>query len=276
LAGCEKIDIIPYSNTMDKAKSEKLKSVSEYRVTSADTDMYRCIRPGAYSNILIQAAIDSADILGFGFGGLENQNLFWVLSRLTVDIKRPLNWYETVKTETWPKDIDRLLYIRDFIVTDSDNNTAARATSGWLAVDLETRRPRKVEGAAADYFVHLKDTHALKEPPERLPRVDDGEVTEIKTSYYDIDLNRHVTATRYIDWMLDTFSPDFHEKNYPSRLSINYLRETLPGEKIRLFRKKTSEGSFLFQGNNVNTDTASFRGRIDFGFSSNTDEKGGE
>lgn len=240
------------------------KTYSEYTVSSADVDMNRRIRAGGYINIFIQAAIESADTLGFGFGGLAEENLFWVLSRMTVEIERPLHWYDRVKTETWPKDIDRLLYLRDFLVRDAEGAVTARATSGWLAVDLTARRPKKVSGTEAEAFTRLKNHHAIKEPPKKLPEIKPEDSRTIKTSYFDLDLNRHVTATRYIDWMMDTFSPDFHENRYPKSISINYIKEILPEEEVILLRCGDGEKAFLFQGINSSTGNVSFRGRLEF------------
>ncbi len=236
-----------------------------FSVTSADTDMYSRLRLGGLINFLIQSAIQSADDLGFGFGDISRQKLFWVLSRLTLEIYRPLEWYEEVEVETWPKDVERIIYLRDFVVRDKNKKVVARATSGWLAVDLETKRPKRIEGVGADFFTHLNEKHALEKSPEKIgPVKEAGDAFEIQSSYYDIDLNRHVTSTRYIDWMMDTFSIDFHEQNYPSGLSINYMKETKPREIIRLNRTETAKNRFLFEGDNVGADTTAFRGKIEF------------
>jgi acyl-ACP thioesterase len=150
------------------------------------------------------------------------------------------------------------------LVRDAAGAVTAKATSGWLAVDLAARRPKKVSGTEAEAFTRMKDYHALKEPPEKIPGIKTGETWKVRTAYFDIDLNRHVTATRYIDWMMDTFSPDFHQNRYPKTVSVNYIKETLPGEEITLLRRGNGEESFLFQGVKSSNGDVSFRGRIEF------------
>ncbi len=243
---------------------EKLTSFSRFRVTSADTDMYARVRLGAIVNYLIQSAIDSADRLGFGYGGIREQNLFWVLSRLTVELDRPLKWYESLEVETWPKNVERILYLRDFILRDEKGGIAGRATSGWLAVDIETRRMKKIDGLHAGFFDHLKDKHAIEVPPEKLFPVEGGETNEIKPVYFDIDLNGHVTTTRYVDWMMDMLSPGFHRNNYPRKLSVNIMKETLPGESILLGYRQCSDKEFLYEGINSNKGTNAFRAYTGF------------
>ena len=237
---------------------------SKFKVTSGDTDMYSRLRPGALLNFLIQSAINSADDLGFGFGSIKSLDLFWVLSRLTVEISRPLKWYEDLVVETWPKDVERIIYLRDFIVRDNDEKVVAKATSGWLAIDFNTKRPKRIDDLHAEIFERLKYKAALEDLPEKLTSPGEGDLFEIKSSYFDIDLNKHVTSTRYIDWMMDTFGLDFNFSHYPKRISINYLKETMPDETIILTRSEILPDQYHFEGINKSTDSVAFRGKIDF------------
>jgi len=243
---------------------EDLTLYSDFTISSADTDMFMRLRLGGLINLLIQSAIQSAESLGFGFKGLRQQQLYWVLSRLTLEIYHPLAWNREAEVETWPKTIEGPLYLRDFIVRDKDENIIARATSGWLAIDAETKKPKLLDGLAAEMFVHLKNKHGLNEPPLKLNAAKEGKTFNLQTSYFDFDLNRHVTSTRYIDWMMDTFDLDFHRKNYPKILSINFMKETLPGDTILLTRSSENDTAFSFEGVNQANKTAAFRGKIDF------------
>jgi len=149
---------------MKELSEENLTLYSKFIITTADTDMYARVRAGAFVNLLIQAAINSADSLGFGFGKLKGQQLFWVLSRLTIEINNPLFLTHETEVETWPKTIDHLLYTRDFIVRDKEQNIIARATSGWLAIDTLTKRPKIINGLQAEMFVYLKEKHGIELP----------------------------------------------------------------------------------------------------------------
>jgi len=250
---------------MEKLAREDLILTAPFSVTSADTDMYTRLRPGALVNFLIQASIQSADSLGYGFKGLSKHQLFWVLSRLTVEVYRPLRWYESLSVETWAKDVEKLIYLRDYIVRDGQNEVVARGTSGWLAIDYATKRPKRLEGSASEIFEQLKGRNSLEYSPEKICHPQNGVVHDIHPSYFDFDLNKHVTSTRYVDWMMDTFSFEFHQDHYPRLLSVNYMREVRPGEGIRLTRSEGPDNHYIFEGLNVAADKPSFRGRIDFG-----------
>lgn len=235
-----------------------------FTVTSAETDMYGRAKLSALINLLIQSSIQSADRLGFGYRDFMPQKLFWVLSRISVEIAHPLRWTQTGVMETWPKDIDKLLYIRDFIARDSHEHVLARATSGWLTVDMETKRGKLIELEDPSMFFRLKDRHGMIHRPEKLGPVHGETVAEIKVSYFDLDINRHVTTTRYFDWMMDTFGHEFHRNNYPQTVSANFIKEIRAGETIRIIRNQTGANSYYFEGINLSRDNTAFRGAITF------------
>jgi len=254
---------------MDKSpdvpdRAQELITITDFKITSADTDMKARLRPGALFSFLAHAAFLSADNLGFGYKHLKEHNLFWVLSRLEIHIKRALMWNEVVEVETWPKDIEGILYIRDFNVTDGQGDIVVQAGTSWLAIDSQTKRPRRKESFDSDLFSRLSNKQALNESPAKLPEINDGDNFGVRSTYFDIDLNKHVTSSRYIDWMMDTFSLDFHKGHYPKLLSLNFVKEILPGSQIGITREKNSEDKYNFQGVNEDTGKISFRGKMIF------------
>jgi len=248
----------------DEITNQELVLRYTFDVTTADCDMNARLRLGGLINFLVLAAINSADSLGFGYAGLRGQQLFWVLSRMTVEIYKPLKWYDKAVVETWPKDVNGLLYLRDFVVKNQKDEIAAKCTSGWLAIDIQSKRPRKVEEKFSYIFDRMKELHALEQLPEKIGAIAAGDAFELKTTWFDLDVNKHVTSSRYMDWMVDTLPVEFLRNHYPKRLSINYLKETMHGESISLIQSSTHENQFLFEGINRASDSVKFRGRIDF------------
>ena len=100
--------------------------------------------------------------------------------------------------------------------------------------------------------------------PEKLQATAEGDAFTVQSGYFDFDLNRHVTSTRYIDWMMDTFPVDFHFTNFPKKISVNFMKETMPGDSIHIIRSNKSETQFTFEGTNMMHKTVAFRGKIEF------------
>jgi acyl-ACP thioesterase len=63
--------------------------------------------------------------------------------------------------------------------------------------------------------------------------------------------------------MMDSYSVDFHKTNYPKLLSINFMKETLPGDSLSIIRNN-HDSQFSFEGTNHAQKTVAFRGKIDF------------
>ena len=249
---------------MKEFSENELTLFSDFRITSADTDMFMRLRLGGLVNLLIQSAINSAESLGFGFKNQKKQKLYWVLSRLTVEVYKPLTWNQEAVVETWPKSVEGLLYTRDYIIRDNQQNIVARATSGWLAIDTETKKPKIIDSIQAEMLVQLKEKHGLNESPEKLPATGEGDAFDVHSRFFDFDLNRHVTSTRYVDWMMDTFDMDFHTSRYPRKLSVNFMKETLPGDTLTILRSNHDGSQYRFEGTNHAHKTVAFRGKIDF------------
>ena len=45
------------------------------------------------------------------------------------------------------------------MVRDNAGEIVAKATSGWLAIDLKTKRPKRIEGLDGELFMLLKNKH---------------------------------------------------------------------------------------------------------------------
>jgi len=249
-------------NSSDQINEAKLIFNLPYQLTSLDTDMYARLRLGHIVNLFVQSAMSANASIGFGFEDLRPQKLFWLFSRLTIEIYKPHMWQESGEVKTWLKKQEKFIYIRDFIVYDQDKQIIAKATSNWVPVDLETKRPKIVEGLHDTLFLKNKD--ALVNPPEKLFPVKEGETFDLIARFFDMDLNKHVSSYRYTDWIMDTFSMDFHSKNYPKKFSINFLNESNAEETMQLVRNTIAEKSFVLEGANKTNNTFAFRAAVEF------------
>ncbi|MEJ2004701.1 MAG: thioesterase [Cyclobacteriaceae bacterium] len=220
-----------------------------FTVTTADADCFGRLRPGALINFMLQAAVSSADELGFGLAYLKENKLFWVLSRLSLEVYDVINWQDELEVLTWPRDTDRLYYLRDFVVQRPDGFKVAAATSAWLALDNNSKRPVQLDSGKNEVFTRLKNKSCgINDLPklQTEAKVPDFSVP-IVPLFSEFDLNGHVTTTRYIDWAMDTFSFRHHKQNYLSSVDVNFLKEVLPDETLTLQRFKKENG-FLFWG----------------------------
>jgi acyl-ACP thioesterase len=181
--------------------------------------------------------------LQVGFDSLQQAKLAWVLSRIKVKILSIPRWGETVHLATWPKGVDRLFALRDFCMTDEQGKTLAVATTAWLMIDIEKGRPRRLENLQID-LNFPNAVHALEESLNKIPVPQNlTEVMEKIAVLSDIDTNQHVNNAQYAKWIADCFPPEKFRNGRMTSVQINYLEETLLGDRVGLF--KTSDASSL-------------------------------
>lgn len=226
----------------EKELSLRIKST----VSSVETDKKGRLKPSFLINALLHSAICSAKELEFGYDDLKKQSIFWVLSQIKVKIHRPIMWMEEIETETWPKDNIGLLYIRDYFIRDKNQTIVAASTSNWAAISHSNHRPSKVDAANPEFFTRLKDKNALETDLQKIEKVSSGDRFDITPKYNDFDINGHVTTIRYVEWVFNSFSFDFLDENYPTAVTLNFVRELLPGNSIVILKKETGKNTYCF------------------------------
>lgn len=236
----------------------------DYLVTSADVDFEGVIRVSALVNFLIQSAWQHAEHLGWGVDALHKKNLSWVLSGFILEINNYAKWKETITIETWPKGVNRLFYMRDFYIRNSAGELIGKATTNWLLIDIDKRRPKLVD--IDDVILHLNNMpHAIEDvvPAINFEGVPE-QTTDYQVRYSNVDVNQHLTTTGYIDFVFDTFEPAFISKQRPVWISINFIREVKFGANLKMHRKNSDENTFQFQLEKSDEAKPLFRAELRF------------
>ncbi|MBN2049396.1 MAG: acyl-ACP thioesterase [Spirochaetales bacterium] len=231
-----------------------------YTVRSYDVDIRRRLRLSCMMDYFQESAWRHAEELGVGVQRLGEEGCFWVLSRLCVEVERYPVWNEQVTLRTWPKGIDRLFALRDFLLFDEAGETCARASTAWLILHGERRRPVRVE----PFFQHLLSptaAEALPGTPEKIdPLTEDVSAGCRRSGYAVLDMNRHVNNARYADWVLDSFPLERFDREGVRKFSIQYLAEIGPETEVDLRSSSPEEGVCLLSGRSGSTEH--FRSRV--------------
>jgi len=166
----------------------------------------------------------------------------WVLSRMLMRIHRYPAWGETIHIHTWPSGLDRLFAQRDFEILDQHKTVIAAATGDWLILDAKNRRPQRTEVFFEGKIRPLPSKRALKERPERIPPLPDpGAPDFFPVRFSDLDLQGHVSHAKYIEWILDSYPIEMHERQRVSFLEIHFLAESTLGDEVSV-RNRRAEG----------------------------------
>jgi acyl-ACP thioesterase len=183
--------------------------------------------------LLISTAVEHAEALGFGYRQLKGQNLNWILLRMNFEINRFPEWDETIKLVTWPSGVKGLMGLREFVITDKDEKDLVRVSSEWMIIDLEKRRPKRLN-QFTDILKYEKSDKVLKE--KLLTPNDKGnfrDLFSIRIRHSDLDLNGHATAKKYFDWINDSLY-EVHGDKKIDKFQIIFIHEAYLNEEVTL------------------------------------------
>ncbi|MCU0579498.1 MAG: thioesterase [Desulfobacterota bacterium] len=239
-----------------------------YHIRTFEVDFRNRLHLTVLFHLLQETATKQIERQGVGVEVLKSRDEAWVLSRLLLEIDRYPGAGEEIRVRTWPRGIERLFAHRDFQVAASAGDMIGKATSYWLLVDLKTRRPKR----PADVFKHMPtapDRMAVAVKPDKLPSLEKAEpVGTVQAGYSHLDLNRHVNNAVYVEWILDAFPAEVHERFQVTRLQINFQAETRIGDRLVLFKEALSETgppAFGVEGLKDGGKILAFQARLEWG-----------
>jgi acyl-ACP thioesterase len=222
-----------------------LKSVwnEEILVKSYEVDYNKKTKLNSLFNYMQEAAFNHANNLGAGYEDLTNKGYIWVLSRVKIKVIRYPEWGEKITLETWPKGTNKLFALRDFILKDENNEEIVLATTAWLVLDSKSMRPQKVQALP----FALPDNDGRYALDDELGKLENWNTFEFETgrtaAYSDIDVNHHVNNAKYVEWILDCFSEEFKSNKHLKTLQLNFISQTILGDKIILKSGNYKENS---------------------------------
>lgn len=224
-----------------------------------DTDAAWRLKPSSFMNLAQEAAGRHAVYLGFGYDDLIVSNTAWILSRMHIVFTDVPKWRENITLTTWHKGLNRLFYLRDFILTDDQGRERVKATTSWLVLNLETRRLVRDPHLMEDGTVCTDN--AIEAPADKVIMPKDIEpeyVMEHIVAYSDIDTNGHANNAMYMQWAMDAVDYEVASKRAVKEFLINFNHETKPMDHVQMYRAVVDkeDGCHVFIEGKVNDNSA--------------------
>lgn len=217
-----------------------------YTLRSGDCDMDRRMRLDSLFMLMQEGADRHATALGAGHDAMLDRGLFFVLSRMHVQIDRMPLCGETVVHTTWPGASNRFFCPRFHQITLDDGTPLVSASALWAILDTVNRKiasPLKADLG----FPDNSDLPAPTSLPNRLPKPgSDAKLTERTPMYTEFDINGHVNNTKYAAWICDALGSDVLRKSFIRDLTVSYEKE-IRTETLMTLALSRSGGAFTFQ-----------------------------
>ncbi len=205
---------------------------ARYEIRGFDCDLIGRVHPRTLCLLLQESATAHAAELGVGVDLLIDRGIAWVLSQLKVEILRWPTAGEAIVVETWPEAASGTRTDRRFRMRNEDGEDIGRATTLWLIMDLERRRPTRLP----DLITSKLDEVVGSDRPtrlDRLPTVEDPQFEATSTvGYSDLDMVHHANNAAFVQWMVESVAESLWNTHVPAELEVHYLAECRYGETI--------------------------------------------
>lgn len=231
----------------------------KFTIPCYDTDASWRLKPSSFMDLAQEAAGQHAVYLGFGYDDLIATNTAWILSRVHVEFVDAPKWRENITLRTWHKGLNRLFFLRDFILTDDEGRERVKATTSWLVLNLETRRLVRDPKLMEEGTVCLDNV--IETPADKVVMPKDAEpqyVMDHHVAYSDVDMNGHTNNAMYMQWAMDAVDYDIASTMPVKWFTINFNHETKPGDIVALYKvvKEEEDGRHVFVEGKVGDQSA--------------------
>lgn len=222
-----------------------------YTTSWHDTDACRHVRPSALLVYMQETSNKHIAALGMPLDELrDTKNLAYILSKIRLEIYRPLTSYEDIKVETWTVASRGFSSIRCYRILCHDEIVADAETT-WALIDTVEKNLHRPEESG--YAFENEDALILSAPSRTRAPSDCvfEQVGSRKIVYSDLDYNMHMNNTRYPDMLCDHLP--LEEVGRIGSITLSYLHEAAFGQTVSVFRAKKDDLYFFKTVNDEGT-----------------------
>jgi len=217
--------------------------LERFTTRTYETDFNNRLRISSVLNYMQEVAANNAEDLGFGFKKFTEQGIFWVLSRVHIEMVSYPVIGEPLIVETWPKSLISPFALRDFLFYNETGETIGKATTAWLIINRESMRPVRPE-PVMEGIVRNEIRHAIQTMPDKIVTPETmSHVGTVIPSYSDIDVNQHVNNVKYMEYVLNTYPESALRNRMITGLQINFLQECRFGEPLEILKSGSPESN---------------------------------
>lgn len=179
---------------------------------------------------LAEASSAHSDALGVGYKDLISGNFGWVLNRWKLKIFDYPSGRDKIIIETWTSKVYKFYANREFIIYNMAGEEIAKATSVWIFLNVERKRPSRIPEDIQNRYKMVdesifEDFYKFSDFKD----VKDSKNFAIRRS--DIDYNDHVNNVKYIEWIIESIPESIFDKYSLVDLEILYKQEIQYGQE---------------------------------------------
>ena len=229
-------------------------------LTPLSCDCFGRCKPSELLRFAQAAAEAHCRELGADWETMAAKNYFWAVIRQKMEITRLPQAGETITVKTWPMPTTKVAYPRSIVAYDEQGHEVFRAISIWVLMNLDTRSMILPGKSGIEVSGTIRGTE-LSVPRSLLPVVMKNHDSRT-VRYTDLDRNGHLNNTRYLDWLDDLISSDYHCAHPVKEFTICYHSEAREGQELDLSWELLEGGVLQVDAHREKTDVPGKQERV--------------
>ena len=240
-------------------------------VTSSECDRFQRLRLSALFSVLQEVSITDVELTGLTRDKTLDRGFLWVISRMKLEMNRPISYGETITVSTSPGERMHMVFPRYYTIMDAEGEVVLRGSALWTLINVNTREAINPEKENIEIpGIEEEDRIDL---PMGLKKISSDNPASIRQALYShIDLNGHMNNARYFDLAQDHM-PDELRKRPVKEISADYISEARTGDEITLGITCLVTVYAAKQGY-INSDNATIKIQADTGIAGDVDGNG--
>lgn len=219
-------------------------------------------RPSSVLTAMQEATFYAQKNMGIAWEELASLGALWVVSRINVDLERMPGLGERICVKAIPLKPVKILFPWRFIITGEGGEKLGECKALWNLMDAAARRVTVIPGVVEKVQPEEQEPgyQCIPEAAEEL----EGQAAKaiVRPSYFDLDINGHVSHIRYIDWCCNALGMSEADNISLSRFRISFMQEVKGSDTVDT-ELRVSEGRFSFSGYKSNAPVFIIDGALD-------------
>ena len=204
----------------------------QFKVRSNEIDVDLSISYPSIIRMMQETSMQHIIKLKASFWDMKEQQTSWVLLKKEVNFIGTPGMNDTVEVQTYPSGFNKIFAFRDYHMYDDQGNKIAEASSLWTMIDLNTRKPIRIDSRGFDEHIP-KGIDFMPRADFRLRKLEQTDVSRsYQVAFYDLDWNGHANNTFLTTQILSSIQQRFHTAYKMHKLSIQFKTECFYGDEL--------------------------------------------
>ncbi|MDY0235181.1 MAG: thioesterase [Gudongella sp.] len=230
------------------------KYFKKFTIPYFDTDNEELIKVDRILAYMAETSTWHSDTLGLSLDEIRKNNYGWMLIKWELEIEEYPKAKDNVSIGTWTSGFNKFYATREFQMIDSSENIVAKASSLWVFLDINKRRPIRITKDIIEKYSIIEQKNF-----DVFSNIEiEGDVflksDKFKVVENDLDENNHVNNIKYIEWLLLILA-EKQKKYRIKKLAVNYKKELLIGDSVHTEVIHTKEENKLYHKVLTDEDT---------------------